>query len=538
VVVEPTPPAYAPPRVVTGFSPQAGAAGAHVVVVGENFGPYDGVELEQNLGAGGVQLLVLPVVRRGAGFIEVQIPPGARSSGYLLVTGPGRAPGRSAGLFQLLRIAPPLQGPPRIVSFAPQSGPIGTTLRVWGEFFLPGDRVAVGGVVLPTTVMTSQLLEAVVVQPASYGPVEVRRGGTVSAAPGEGVFRVIAPAPQILSFAPAMGKVGSTVYVTGQHFAASDTLLLSDVVLPVLARSATQIVVSIPPSARPGSARFVLAGPGHPPVESAQAFTLEIVATPPPPPPPEITGFNPQAGPVGTEVRLFGRFEPIDEVLLGNLRLPILNRWPQVLMVRIPEGAYSEYFRVVRKGAPIAQSGQAFRVLGAEAPVIARIDPPAGEVGSTVHIYGQRLQTVDEVLLGGARCPVVARSEQLIDVQVPGGISGGYLTLRGRGHGDVVAPSYFTVRPHIANPPQEGPPRVLDLVPRQARPGQRVQVLGENFGPRDQVFFNGRRLQIVEQLPQRLTVVVPPDGRTDVMLVRRGWMTSPSPFELQILSNY
>ncbi len=69
IVPEPTPPPYAPPRVITGFSPTAGTPGTTVMVVGENFGPSDGVMLEQVLPGGATQELVLPVVRRGAGFI-------------------------------------------------------------------------------------------------------------------------------------------------------------------------------------------------------------------------------------------------------------------------------------------------------------------------------------------------------------------------------------------------------------------------------------------------------------------------------------
>src|SRR5262245_5457503 len=96
VVPDPTPPPYAPPRVITGFSPQAAAPGARLVVVGENFGPADEVILEQVGVVTAEQRLLLPVARRGAGFLEVKIPVNARAGGYLIVEGPGRAPARSA----------------------------------------------------------------------------------------------------------------------------------------------------------------------------------------------------------------------------------------------------------------------------------------------------------------------------------------------------------------------------------------------------------------------------------------------------------
>jgi hypothetical protein len=431
-----------------------------------------------------------------------------------------------------LRVAPPLVATPRVTSFAPQSGPLGTTIRLWGEAFAPGDRVAVGGVILPTTVVTAQLMQAVVVAPATGGPVEVRRGELVASAPG--FFRVVEPAPQIQSFAPSGGRPGTTVYVTGQHFAASDSLLLGDMPLPVLARSATQIVVSIPGGAR--TARFVLSGPAHAPVESAQAFVIETIATPPPPPPPQITGFSPAAGPIGTEVHLYGHFEQYDEILLGNVQLPVSGRWPQQVVVRIPEGAYSDVFHVVRKGAPIATSPSGFRVLGAEGPVLSRVDPPLGApAGTTVHLYGQRMQLVEQVLLGGAICAILARSETLLDVTVPN-VNGGYFTLRSRGHQDVVAHDYFTVRPRTA-PPLVGPPQVFDVMPRKTNFGAHVQLLGENFTNKDEVWFNGRRVQVVELLPQRITFVVPEGARSDVVLIRRGMYTTSSP-ELQILPTY
>lgn len=532
VVPEPAPPPYAPPRLVTGFSPAAGAPGTRVLIVGENFGPYDEVAIEQG-GPAGPELLALAITRRGAGFIEVEIPQAARTGGQFIVSGPGRAPARSPAAFHLLRIAPPLQGPPRVVSFAPADGPLGTTIRVWGEFFLPGDRVSVGGVALPTTVVTAQLLQAVVVAPASSGPLEVRRGAIVAPAPGGAIFRIVEPAPQITGFAPQSGRAGTTVYVTGQHFSPSDTLMLGDLPLPVLARSSTQFVVSITTAARTN--RFVLLGPGHGPIATQQAFTVEIIATPPPPPPPQITGFAPQAGPVGTEVRLFGQFDQQDEVFLGNLALPVLNRWPQVVVVRIPQGAWSDFFRVVRRGGPVATSPTMFRVVGVDVPTLGRIEPLAGEVGSTVHLFGQRLHTVEEVLLAGLACPIVSRSETDLVVTVPLGarMGGGWFTLRGRGYADVVAHEYFTVRPRTA-PPLVGPPRILDLQPRQARAGQRVQILGENFLAGDQIWFNGQLVHAIEVVPQRLVFVVPPGARTDVVLVRRGYLTATSPGELQI----
>src|SRR5262249_54574165 len=156
---------------------------------------------------------------------------------------------------------------------------------------------------------------------------------------------------------------------------------------------------------------------------------------------------------------------PLDEPLLGNVALPVVARWPQQLVVRIPEGAYSDFFRVMRKGGPIAASGSAFRVLGADAPELSRVDPAGGAPAGTVaHLFGQRLPLVDEVLLGGTLCPVAARSDNEIDITVPN-VGGGYFTLRGRGHQDVVGHDYFLVRPRTA-PPLVGPPQIFDVSPR------------------------------------------------------------------------
>ena len=56
-------------------------------------------------------------------------------------------------------------------------------------------------------------------------------------------------------------------------------------------------------------------------------------------------------------MHLYGRFEHNDEALLGNLQLPIVARWPQQLVVRIPDGAWTDYFHVMRKGGPVVTSG-------------------------------------------------------------------------------------------------------------------------------------------------------------------------------------
>jgi|GEM_PF-993477 len=100
---------------------------------------------------------------------------------------------------------------PAITSFSPASGPIGTTLVISGTGFTNIVSVAVGGCGLPLTSFTvdSPTQITAVVGVACTGPVRVTYGtGQVASTQS---FTVT---PQVTSFSPASGPVGSAVVIT------------------------------------------------------------------------------------------------------------------------------------------------------------------------------------------------------------------------------------------------------------------------------------------------------------------------------------
>ena len=71
----------------------------------------------------------------------------------------------------------------------------------------------------------------------------------------------------------------------------------------------------------------------------------------------------------------------------------------------------------------------------------------------------------------------------------------------------------------------EQPPVIRGFVPRSAPPGARVEILGKNFRPGDEVLFAFLPLEVVVVAPDRITVVAPLGPKKAVFVVRRGAAT-------------
>ena len=109
--------------------------------------------------------------------------------------------------------------PPIISSFAPVSGPVGTSVTILGNNFSPASgitSVAFNGVNAPGfTVDSNTQIRASVPAGATTGKISVV--GANGAGLSQNVFTVTLP-PQIFSFAPMRGAAGMEITITGSSF--------------------------------------------------------------------------------------------------------------------------------------------------------------------------------------------------------------------------------------------------------------------------------------------------------------------------------
>ena len=145
-----------------------------------------------------------------------------------------------------------------VLEFSPNSGPIGTTVTIWGTGFstTPSQNtVQFNGTGATVTSSTANQLVVSVPSGATTGTIAVSSpNGSATSAQS---FTVTASsgAPTISSFSPTIGLVGDAVTVTGTNFqsvAASNVLQFNLALAAVASASATQLGTNVPALATSG----------------------------------------------------------------------------------------------------------------------------------------------------------------------------------------------------------------------------------------------------------------------------------------------
>lgn len=158
---------------------------------------------------------------------------------------------------------------PRIDSFTPSSGPVGTQVTIFGANFDGATAVLFkDGVPAVFTVDSSSQITAVVPEGAISGRIKVTTpAGTATSSTA---FKVVR-APELTSFAPASGAVGDVVKLSGANFVDVIEVSFGSVEAPFAVVSPTAISATVPPGAAAGPITVVTAGGS---VTSASAFQV------------------------------------------------------------------------------------------------------------------------------------------------------------------------------------------------------------------------------------------------------------------------
>jgi gliding motility-associated-like protein len=132
-------------------------------------------------------------------------------------------------------------------SFLPSSGPIGTTVNIYGGNFTGTTNVSFNGTSSTFTVNSNTSITATVPANTTTGTISVTNAAGTSTT--SSTYTVVIPPPTITSFTPSSGPVGTAVTITGTGFdttAANNTVYFDGVKATITSASATQLVATFP----------------------------------------------------------------------------------------------------------------------------------------------------------------------------------------------------------------------------------------------------------------------------------------------------
>jgi hypothetical protein len=327
---------------ITGFSPASAVAGSNtpIVVSGNNLRAASGEPLVK---IGTFAVPASQVLSSTATELRFTIPLGAVTAKISITTLDGV--GTSVANLTVIQ-------PPKVTSFAPATGPVGTVVTLAGMFLDGATAVTFTGPVTVTpTAVTSTSLKVMVPVGASTGAVSVTN--PVGTGTSTSAFKV---APKITDFSPPSGLPGTVVTLNGFNLrAASGEPLVKIGTLTVAslnASTAIQLQFTVPATALTGKLSVAtLDG------VATSATDFRVIK------PPTVTSLTPASGRVGTLVTIAGtNFLDATEVLFNGVSAgapTVLSATS--LRVAVPPGATTGKIAVVNP-AGTAQSAGTFTV--------------------------------------------------------------------------------------------------------------------------------------------------------------------------------
>ncbi|WP_035562859.1 FG-GAP-like repeat-containing protein [Hymenobacter sp. IS2118] len=430
---------------------------------GTTFTPAGAVPVSLAASQAAPQLVVLPLAAAVAGVRAVRLL-------LTLPSNPSQAIRMTdAGAFFFNCVSPV------ITSFAPTSGPAGTSVVITGTNLGGVTAVRFNGTVATVfSGVSATSVTATVPAGASTGPISLTtpNGTAVSSSN----FAVTVPAPTITSFTPTSGPVGTSVMITGTDLGTTSAVRFNGITAPTFTVvNGTSVTATVPAGATTGVISVTTTGGAG---SSAASFTVV--------PPPTVASFSPASGPVGTSVVVTGTdFTGATAVQFNGLSASgfVVNSATQIT-VAVPAGATTGPVRVTT-AAGSGQSAASFTVTtpAAPAPTIASFTPGNGPVGTSVIITGTNFTGATALTFNGTAAPgFVVNSATQITVSVPTGATTGVIGVTTAG-GSASSASSFTVTVPA--------PTISSFTPGSGPVGTSVNITGTNFTGATAVAFNG-----------------------------------------------
>jgi hypothetical protein len=380
-------------------------------------------------------------------------------------------------------------GPPKIDDFNPKSGLIGSHVTITGSGFTGLLSVKFNLADAVFTLVDDTTIDAIVPAGAQDGQITVTTvGGTDTSV---SAFDVLDP--QLNSFAPKKGAVGTNVTISGANFTgATDVSFGGGVMATFNVATDTTITTVVPLGALTG--KISVTTPGGTAV-SAQTFEVK----------PQIDAFNPTSGLFGTAVTINGSgFTGTSGVAFAGTPASFVFVNDFTITTTVPSGAKDGKIKVTT-AVGFTDSGSQFNVIN---PTITSFSPPKGVDGVSVTINGDDLGTTTAVSFNGTDAgPLPVVSAKKVDAVVPPGATTGKITLTTIA-GPIVSANDFTIKPVITGVnPSSGPV------------GTQVTISGSGFTGVSSVTFKNTVATFVFVNDFTITATVPPGATTGKITV-------------------
>ena len=455
--------------VLVGASPEMGPPGTTVRLNGTGFTARDRIYY-------GNRSAAMPVLGRGAGWVDVMVPKRARQSQPITLVGPGGT-ARSPRPFQL-------DLPAVVTGFSPKLGPAGTQVEINGDHFRDGDWVSLAGKRMPIVQLRERQISIKIPPGSQSGPIAVGRDAATVVA--RGAFEMLNP-PNVVAFMPTRGEVGSRVTLSGQHLAGGKVFFGAQPVKVIETRGEGTLVVQVPAGAR--DARLSVRTRGGE-AQTHRPFQVLVLAG--------VTDVRPRAIGGGGTIELRGRnLDRATQFFIGSLPLAIESRDPHRALVRVPVDARTGPLEWLSSGV---RSRTDFPLTILAPARIAQFQPMSGPPGTKIIIRGENFHRSAEVFFGKVSLPVLNRRPHELVALVPKGIGGEeHLVVRSQGS-RARSDQTFAVRV---------PPVILSVSPVRGRPGAQVLVRGRWFNDSTEILFGKMRARVLKRENGSILVEVP-----------------------------
>jgi hypothetical protein len=315
---------------------------------------------------------------------------------------------------------------PAIVSFTPTSGKVGTIVTIKGENFsaiASENKVLMNG--LQGTVTSSTTKEIVFTVPAgaTTGKFVVQTMyNTLSysvVAPTD--FTIVPSEPEITSFSPANGVVGSVVTITGKNFSAvasENKVMMSGLNAVITSSNTTQITFIVPVGATTGKIS-IQTQIGQVIYTALSATDYKVDSSEP-----VITSFSPASGPVGTVVTITGKnFSSVasdNMIMMNGLQIAPISSSTTQIVFTVQAGAKTDKIFVLTQynGLQFTVVSTSDFVVESSEPVITSFSPASGPVGTVVTITGKNFSSVasdNMIMMNGLQiAPISSSTTQIV----------------------------------------------------------------------------------------------------------------------------
>ena len=380
------------PPTIRGFSPTLAGKDRVVTILGTNFSNVSSVKF------GGTESVRFTIVSPS----QLTAVVSSGTSGEVAVTN-GAGTGRLAGF----TFVPA----PRISSFTPESGAIGTQITIRGQNLSRVNRVLIGGVSVPFVVNNGgEISVTIPLSGIASGFITLVSPGGMSVSSQSFAFT---PPPSITSATISQSRQGVVLRITGANFLAATTVTIGETEVAFTVLASSDMMASVPSGVLPTDTVRVFTPGG-------MAISVGVPTLP------SITGISPERGAVGARVVVSGRkLGGTTQVSIGGVVVPfaILPLSGEVALTIPP----SEVSGIIGLTTPfgVVTTTSSFTFIGSY-PTIVSLSPTHGDVGTEVRITGENLGSPLAVYIGGKSLAFRSISPTEVQVTIPtsGAVSG------------------------------------------------------------------------------------------------------------------